>query len=620
MTNILLGLLLFFTQYCIGRAIVEIVKIRSNNTLFQTLISLMFGIFFSVPCLYIIDILSQNNLKITYGMFISIALLSSYVFFLKHKKTISIRAIFTPHFDYLVLFLLLVISSYIMHKTFRTQDEALVVASNLVFDFGHNISIIRSFSWGDNVPYLSPFVSGAVDIYHFFFYYWTGFIERLGLSIGYALNITSIISFTLLLMIVYYFPIILMRSKKIVGLVAVIFVLSHSTLTWWFYLQKYSISLSALWNIPTYMFAAPYDGSAISIYHTLNVYVNQRHLAFPLAFGLMLFICVILSLKNKQSVTRMSILAGISIGLMPYWHVLLTLAFGYSIGLIYLLYRKWQSLSLFILLSSFIGLIELLPWIMNITYSSVSTDISTINSLKFSSEFSVFYRFFVNYGIALITVPVGIYFLRKSEKLLLLPFLFLVLGAYGLKILMGSELDQKFLNLFLILFAIVSSHGLAVLWTKSRIFKVISIIGFILYIPSGFIDFMVIKNDFMYRIPYSGKNELIQWIHDSTPPKSTFISYADIFDPVSLAGRRNYWGFFRNFGQPDRTKEVPILFNETAIDNREIFQHNNIQYVLFPLKPKDNYSYIESLPLFKEKFPIVYEDKEIIIFDVSVRT
>jgi hypothetical protein len=99
-----------------------------------------------------------------------------------------------------------------------------------------------------------------------------------------------------------------------------------------------------------------------------------------------------------------------------------------------------------------------------------------------------------------------------------------------------------------------------------------------------------------------------------------FLSYADIFDPITLAGRNNYWGFFRNFGQPNREQEVQTLYSQTAIDNPNLFKKSNIRYVVFPIQPHDKFFYSASLPLFKDKFPIIYKNDEILIFDVNIGT
>lgn len=615
-------LILLVVQYVLGYVLVRKVFISTSFLLFNVVFHLTVGIIISIPILYILDIFLNNNILYTYSIFISLGIFLIYRFNI-HKQLSS--SILKENFlDVCFLVLISFFSFYIMHKTFRIDGQGgLIVGSHEVFDVGHNLSIVRSFSWGDNVPYLSPFVSGAVDIYHFFFYYWVGLIERLGVSIQYALNIPSVISFTLLLLVVYYFPILLMGAKRIVGVLSILFVVSHSTLTWWYFLLENGISssiVSKIWRLPTYMFTAPYDGSAISIYHTLNVYVNQRHLALPLAFGLLLYISNYLSAKKNHISKRLSLISGLLIGIMPYWHIILSFGFGLLISSIYVIYRKWQHVLIFGVTASIIALIELLPWIVNLTYSSVSGDISTINALRFSSEYSFVYTIFVNYGIAILTVPLGVYMLRPGYKKIVIPFLLLIVGSYVLKLLIGSEIEQKFLNLFLIIIACVSAYGIYALWNKTWFLKVLSIFATLMFMGSGIIDVMVIKNDYMYRIPFSGENELINWIHRNTPPTSVFLSYADIFDPVTLAGRRNYWGFFRNMGQPNRIDTIHALYSQASIDNPNLFKQENIQYVVFPLISKDGFVYRSSLPLFEKSFPVVYKNDEIVIFDVNSGT
>ena len=83
-----------------------------------------------------------------------------------------------------------------MFKTFHGgADGQLFVGSNNVFDFGHAIGIIRSFSWGNNIPFTSPFESGLPFFYHFFFYFFVAIWEYFGIPIVWAMNIVSIFSF-----------------------------------------------------------------------------------------------------------------------------------------------------------------------------------------------------------------------------------------------------------------------------------------------------------------------------------------------------------------------------------------------------------------------------------------
>lgn len=619
--------LLFLLQYILGSSVVQGAAPLIPFSLFRKITAFMVGVSLSIPLLYLGDVIFKNYSFHTYG---AMFFLSAATYVLYRIGQLSEVEVSRPRHsqdsfvDYGVLFFALTFSSYIMMKTFRVGiDGALFVGSNEVFDFGHNLSIIRSFSWGNNVPYLSPFVAGAVDIYHFFFYYWVGFLERLGVPLVYAFNIPSIISFTFLLVTVYYFQLYVVGSRRIVGILTVLFTITHSTLTWWFFIVKNGISvalLNTIWRLPAYPFAAPYDKSAISIYQTLNVFVNQRHLALPLAMSLLLYAFCVTGLRTKTRVRQTAVWIGIMLGIMPLWHLVLTLAIVAVVGFTYVHYRRWKELIIVTVLTSVGVVLAGLPWLFSLTYTSVSGDVAQIHAVQFVSKYSFLYSFFVNYGIAVLAVPLGFLVLPKDKKSIFLPFLVLLFGSYLLSALIASEVDQKFLNMFLLLFSMLSAYGTVWLLKKGAIGKTIAAVFVFAYMASGIIDLMVIKNDFMYRIPHTGRSEFVSWIHEHTSPDAVFLSYADIFDPVTLAGRKNYFGFFRNFGQPDRTNQLPELYGSRGWIDSEELTRQNIHYVVFPTQLKDGFLFSSYQPLYEEKFPLLYQDSEVTVFDVRPKT
>lgn len=75
--------------------------------------------------------------------------------------------------EWILIALTLLFSIWLMTKTFHGRGGGqLFVGSNNVFDFGHALGIVRSFSWGSNLPLMSPFQAGLPFFYHFLFYFW----------------------------------------------------------------------------------------------------------------------------------------------------------------------------------------------------------------------------------------------------------------------------------------------------------------------------------------------------------------------------------------------------------------------------------------------------------------
>ena len=107
-------------------------------------------------------------------------------------------------------------SFWLMFKTFSYSDDSMLIAVKAWSDFGSHIPLIRSFSFGSNLPIEYPIFPGEPIKYHFLFYFLVGMLEKIGIRIDYALNIPSAFSFFLLLLSVYFLAKLLFKSK-IVG-------------------------------------------------------------------------------------------------------------------------------------------------------------------------------------------------------------------------------------------------------------------------------------------------------------------------------------------------------------------------------------------------------------------
>lgn len=583
--------------------------------------SMVIGIFTSIPLVYIFSVLLQFSADpITYGILacLTLALVLVYIF----RSRIKIPETRNNSLDLVLGAMSLLVGAYIMFKSFRTNGIGqLVVGSNEVFDFGHLLGILRSFSWGHNIPYSSPFVAGAPDVYHFFFYFWAGIWEHLGVPVVWALNIPSAVTFAAMLLTVYFFPILVFKTNRSVGVISWVFSLTHSTLTFLFVLTQKGMGLSALWHLAKYPFAGPYDGSIISIYHTLNVFVNQRHLALGITMFFLIFILLALLLEGRRVKSEEVVLLGCLIGLMPLWNMVFWIASVASFSFFFVIQRAAKLGAAFGLVSTLVGLLWLGPWISLFVGGSLGGVLQAAASLKFGQHAPLLEQLALNFGIAIIAAPLGFWFLTKKHKILMTPFVVMILSSFLLKAVFASEVDQKILSIMLLVVAILSATVVVKLW-QYRWAQILSIIIFFGMTASGVIDLMVIKNDFIYPIPETGKNGLVEWIDKNTDPKSVFLSYTDIFDPVNLAGRRNYWGFYKNPWVPNRNNEkVRYLFEHALSVGSDEIAAEDISYVMLPKWDKPDFPYTVDRNCQTVGFPVVYEnDKNCIVVVPSAKS
>jgi len=129
----------------------------------------LLGIAIGVPITYLFScIFARAGDSILWGtisyIILSLALIRRYTKISYHSIHLTLSEIVFVVFS--VCF-----SYWLMTKTFHGSfDGQLFVGSNNVFDFGHALGIIRSFSWGNHILFTSPFQAGLPFFYHLFVY------------------------------------------------------------------------------------------------------------------------------------------------------------------------------------------------------------------------------------------------------------------------------------------------------------------------------------------------------------------------------------------------------------------------------------------------------------------
>src|SRR3990167_7748496 len=244
-------------------------------------------------------------------------------------------------FEIFLLIVFFLFSFWLMTKSFGYdgQSQQFRIERHQIGDFGLHLSLIRSFSWGNNFPVESPFFPGLPLPYHYYFDLLVGLLERAGLRIDVAFNGVSILLFTALLFLIYKLPQLIFRKSKLLGILSVILFVFHSNLTFIDFFKEKGFSLStfkSFWLLPDYIHKGPFDGSIISIFFTLNVYLNQRHLiaAFVISLAIIYFLLSKL-IKVQRISNKTLILLGLVLGVLSRVH---TLTFFSTVIILFLLF------------------------------------------------------------------------------------------------------------------------------------------------------------------------------------------------------------------------------------------------------------------------------------------
>lgn len=513
----------------------------------------------------------------------------------------------------------LIFSFWIMFSTFSYRDSYMLIASKTWSDFAGTIPLIRSFSLGNNLPPQYPLFSGEPIRYHFLFYLIVGMFEKIGLRIDLALNILSAVSFFLLLFAIYKLARLLFE-KKSVAILSVIFFLFNGSFSFLEFFKTRPLSLNTVTDIihnSVFPSFGPYDGKIVSAFWNLNIYTNQRHLAFSFLFLFFPLLLLIKKIKEEKTFSKYQIfIIGILLGILPFINSAVFLMFCVVFGILLLLFPK-QRKSLFVIL--LIGGLISLPRIIFLKETGYSLHFE-FGYLSKGDSLGFLNYWFMNFGLSSFLITLGFIFASKFQRKIFVSFFALFLLGNLVQFSPEISANHKFFNAFIIVGNMFSAFSMVILW-KNKFFKITVPIILFFMIFSGIIDFFPIKNDRLIPILDYPKNQDVRWIIEHTPKNSIFLNSTYIYHTASLAGRKIFlgWPYFSwSLGYDTNGRDVLVrkMFNPTDINTECILlKKNNISYISLD---REN-DFVPDTTFFERNFKQVYTNSVsgFTIFDVN---
>lgn len=525
-------------------------------------------------------------------------------------------------FEILLIFCFALFASWLMFKSF-SYDATLgqfIISRHQVGDFGLHLSLVRSFSWGSNFPPELPFFPGKPLPYHYFFDLAVGGLEKIGIRIDIAMNGLSVIFYTALLYLIYKISQIIIKKDRLIGILSVFLFVFHSNLSFidFFMTNKLSINLfKNLWLLPDYLHKGPFDGSIISIFFTPNVLLNQRHLITGLALSLLVLYILLPRLKNSSQLSqKYLIMLGVLVGGLSRIHSLIFLSTVLVLLILIILFKRYKWILPLILPASIIASFHFL--------NIFNQELTLLFNPGFLSEkpFSLYnflYYWFMNLGVAVFLIPLGVYKSSNFQRKVFLSFFVLFVVANSFQLSYRIDHNHSLINYFIIVGNMYIAYFLTTLWHKKARDKIV--VCFLLFFLSfsGMLSMMAIKNDFRLPVKDAPSSKFIQWIRDNTDKNAIFLSKQEILDPVTLAGRRNYFGStyylsVMGYDYAKRSERVKEFFEANEKNTIKQIKIVGIQYIVVPKGTRVDFDYqINSIFLDKE-LTKVYTDEDFVVY------
>ncbi len=202
------------------------------------------------------------------------------LFIIIRGRIITIRDIFsgtTPAERWLFAALGLLFG-FLIVKSFFISHGQLYVGLTVFSDFTPHVSMIRSFSFGQNFPTQYSLFAGEDVKYHFMFQFLAGNLEFLGMRLDWALNLPSFLSIMSMFSLVYVLAC-KITGKKAAGVIACALLTFRSSFALFYYIAGFPRGTKIF---KTLLANTEFIGSTQNEnwgLWNLNVYINQRHLA-----------------------------------------------------------------------------------------------------------------------------------------------------------------------------------------------------------------------------------------------------------------------------------------------------------------------------------------------------
>jgi hypothetical protein len=536
----------------------------------------------------------------------------------------------------LIVFLLF--SIWLNYHTFNHGQGTLRIAGGAWSDITYHHAYVRTVSIGHNVPTQYPYFANAPIHYHFMFDYYAGKLAQLGLDSVDALNIMSLLSFTVLLLLIMEFGRVYFKSIM-VGMLGSIFLVLHSSLTAFTWLSQNWASdiVNKIMQRTGWLNGAQFEGWGL---FNLNVFINRRNFAF--SFAIIVFLVLYIYLLRTEAdqpnppksffAIRQRIFLGIFIGILPFWNAIAGFIGGLFLVLFAVTSYKNPKLCVSMLFSAMIAGLLIGPQLL--FFRGENTVLAGYPKLHLGYALNHFTiggflaYYFTVLGFKSVLILFSFFLITNRERwdflILLIPFILANVFQFGFILYDNNQLIMVWL-LFANCFVAFVLVGL---FKKFRGWLVLlPVVLSLSLIIAGVFDLIAVNNLGVTEIA-DANSPLKHWIVTQTKPESVFLSssfipYGDnAIVRVNLAGRKIY--AVRNDVdsscniEPRLQNIIRIYsFQDGVAATKSLLKAEKIDYIMVDDLVRWNEDFKVNEKLISQNFKLLYNGAEADVYAVN---
>lgn len=511
--------------------------------------------------------------------------------------------------------LALLFTAFLMFLTFKVVDGSIYVGYSVFSDFAPHLGMIRSFSVSNNFPTQYAHFAGEDIRYHFMFQFMVGNLEYLGLRLDFAFNLPSMFGMTAVYMLLFVLTVRLTKSRLCGYLTAFLFTF-RSSFTVFRYMAEQSKGnvLEALLTNTEFLGYTQNENWGL---WNLNVYCNQRHLAFALAFLLLALILFfpyvehmgqsLLKTKETQKQGGSALAAqlktlfftktafgiydvkqavgmGLFLGGLAFWNGSVLVA---TLAMLFFMAAASEYRLDYLITA-------LLALVLYFCQSALFVEGSVVSPAYYfgflaenKTAWGVLIFIVELTGIVLFVAVVGAAMLKGTRRYMLLVFFVPFVLAFTLALTGDITVNHKWIMMSLMLLSMFAATVLTKLFQEKDWFKrVIAALLLFVLTATGMYDLTtVVKRNENYLI-FSYDDPVTNWIAENATCEDIFLTPYYSLNNVVMGGAMLYYGWpyyawSAGYDTYSRDTQVKRMYESSSVEELKYrIKANNIRYII----------------------------------------
>ena len=560
-------------------------------------------------------------------LFLAVAFLAAVFYFGKGKEKLfgaksNIKNFFlgekgeeAAYGPLLYVFAAVVFTGFLMFLTFHVVDGNIKVGYSVFSDFAPHLGMIRSFSVSNNFPTQYAHFAGEDIRYHFMFQFMVGNLEYLGLRLDFAFNLPSMFGMIAVYMLLFVLVVRITKSRLCGYLTALLFTF-RSSFTVFRYMAEQG--KGNVWNalLENTEFLGYTQNENWGLWN-LNVYCNQRHLAFALAMlvlAVLLFFPYVekmgeslLKVKGAENPdmkcrleqfrtlfftktafgildVKFAVGMGVFLGALAFWNgsvLVATLAMLFFMAAV-------SEYRLDYLITAVIVLILYFCQSALFVEGSVVSPAYYFGFLAENKTLWGVLLFVVELtGIVLFVAVAGAAMVKGTKRYMLLVFLIPFVLAFTLALTGDITVNHKWIMMSLMLVSMFAAIVLTALFESGDWLKrgVALVLLFVLT-ATGIYDFTtVVKRNENYLV-FSNEDPVTNWIAENATCDDMFLTPYYSLNKVVMGGAMLYYGWpyyawSAGYDTYTRDLEVKKMYEASSTEELDaLIEEHNIRYII----------------------------------------